>query len=90
VGRADRARLAAENPDRFSHIAVANTGLPTGDVNMPEVWWRFRAMVRIFRQMRGAQGGEHPTIHGAGHFLQEDAGEELAGYIVRFLEQGAG
>jgi haloalkane dehalogenase len=172
-------RLAAENPDRISRIVVANTGLPTGDFNMPDVWWRFReaiqtspsidvgrfvesgcqrpmdddvreaynapfpddsfcagprampglvpttpddpasdanrsawaaltagstpmlvafsdgdpitgAMAPIFQQMRGAQGGEHPTIHGAGHFLQEDAGEELAGYMVRFLAQGAG
>ena len=48
------------------------------------------AMAPIFQQMRGATGGEHPTIHDAGHFLQEDAGEELAGHIVRFLGQGAG
>lgn len=168
-------RLAAENPDRFSHLVVANTGLPTGDFNMPEVWWRFReaiqnapavdvgafvqsgcqralsrevraaynapfpddafsvgprampglvptspedpaaeanrrawaalsssptpmlvafsdrdpitgAMAPIFQQhMRGAQGLTHPTIHAAGHFLQEDAGEELARHIVDFL-----
>lgn len=167
-------RLVAENPDRFARIVVANTGLPTGDFNMPEVWWRFReaiqnspsievgrfvesgclrpmaddvrraydapfpddsfsagprampglvptspddpaaeanrrawavltasstpmlvafsdgdpitgAMAPIFQQMQGAQGREHPTLHGAGHFIQEDAGEELAGHIVRFL-----
>ncbi|HTY29563.1 MAG TPA: haloalkane dehalogenase, partial [Mycobacterium sp.] len=168
-------RLAAENPDRFSNIVVANTGLPTGDFNMPEVWWRFReaiqnapavevsafvqsgcqralsrevraaydapfpddtfsagprampglvptspddpateanrrawaalsasptpmlvafsdrdpitgAMAPIFQKhMRGAQGVNHPTIHAAGHFLQEDAGEELARHIVDFL-----
>jgi haloalkane dehalogenase len=168
-------RLAAENADRFARIVVANTGLPTGDFAMPEIWWRFReaiqtaptidvgrfvesgcrqpmpdavreaydapfpddtfcagprampglipttpddpaseanrrawatlstsptpmlvafsdadpitgAMAPIFRQqMRGAQGIDHPTIHGAGHFLQEDAGDELAQHIVRFL-----
>ncbi|MGH3543523.1 MAG: haloalkane dehalogenase, partial [Mycobacterium sp.] len=168
-------RLAAENPDRFSRIVVANTGLPTGDVAMPEIWWRFReaiqkqptldigrfvkggcrrpmtdevraaydapfpddtycvaprampsliptspddpaapanrsawaklsasptpmlvafsdgdpitgAMAPIFqRVMQGAQGIEHPVVRDAGHFLQEDAGEELAGYIVDFL-----
>ncbi|OBI43981.1 haloalkane dehalogenase [Mycobacterium kyorinense] len=168
-------RLAAEHPDRFSRIVVANTGLPTGDIPMPKVWWRFReaiqnqpeldiggfvqsgcrrpmshavragydapfpddsycaaprampgliptspddpatpaqrsawaalcasetpmlvafsdgdpitgAMAPIFqREMRGAQGIEHPVIHDAGHFLQEDAGEELAGHIVDFL-----
>lgn len=168
-------RLAAEHPERFGHIVVANTGLPTGDFNMPEIWWRFReaiqnapsvdvgafvesgclqpispaaraaynapfpddtycvaprampgllpttpddpasepnrrawaalsasptpmlvafsdgdpitgAMAPIFRgNMRGAQGLEHPTIHGAGHFIQEDGGEELARHIVDFL-----
>jgi haloalkane dehalogenase len=168
-------RLAAEHPERFSRIVVANTGLPTGDVPMPEIWWRFRetiqnlptidvgrfvasgcrrpmsdavraaydapfpddsycagprampglvptspddpaapanraawatlcasstpmlvafsdgdpitgAMAPIFqRQMAGAAGIDHPVVRNAGHFLQEDAGEELAGYIVDFL-----
>jgi haloalkane dehalogenase len=36
-------------------------------------------MADIFkRDMRGAQGINHPLVHGAGHFIQEDAGEELA------------
>ncbi|MEW2479856.1 haloalkane dehalogenase [Mycobacterium sp. NPDC049093] len=168
-------RLAAENPDRFANIVVANTGLPSGDIPMPEIWWQFRkaiqnlptidvgrfveagcrrpvsdevraaydapfpddtfcagprampglvptapddpaaaanrsawkaltagetpmlvafsdgdpitgAMAPIFqRDMRGAQGIDHPTIANAGHFLQEDAGEELAEAIVTFL-----
>ena len=168
-------RLAAEHPERFSRLVVANTGLPTGDIPMPDIWWRFRetiqrqpsldigrfvqsgcrrqmsdavraaynapfpdetycagprampglvptapddpaapanrsawatlsksptpmlvafsdgdpitgAMALIFqRQMQGAQGIDHPVITGAGHFLQEDAGEELANYIVEFL-----
>ncbi|MGY4647743.1 haloalkane dehalogenase [Mycobacterium sp. URHB0021] len=167
-------RLAAENSDRFARIVVANTGLPTGDHPMPEIWWRFReavqaqpdlqvgwfvaagcrrpvtdavraaydapfpdetykigprampgliptspddpaweanraawkalcesmtpmlvafsdsdpitgAMAPIFAgQMRGAQGVDHPTVKNAGHFLQEDAGEELAEAIARF------
>ncbi len=38
-------RLVAEHPDRFARVVAANTGLPTGDVNMPEVWWRFRKAV---------------------------------------------
>ena len=38
-------RLAAENPDRFSRIVAANTGLPTGDFDMPEIWWQFRRAV---------------------------------------------
>ena len=37
------------------------------------------------REMAGAQGIDHPVVGNAGHFLQEDAGEELAGYIVDFL-----
>src|SRR5690349_19355998 len=39
-------RLAAEHPDRFARIVVANTGLPTGDIPMPEIWWRFRAAIQ--------------------------------------------
>jgi haloalkane dehalogenase len=170
-------RLAAEHPDRFARIVVANTGLPTGDLPMPDVWWRFReaiqglpeiqvgwfveagclrpmagavsaaydapfpddtycaaprampglipttpddpasaanraawkvlsdsatpmlvafsdgdpitgAMADIFAgKMRGAKGVDHPTVRDAGHFLQEDAGEELAEAIVRFLRE---
>jgi haloalkane dehalogenase len=168
-------RLAAEHPERFHRIVVANTGLPTGDLPMPDIWWRFReaiaaapvldiggfvqsgclrqmsdtaragydapfpddaycagpramptlvptspddpatpanrsawatlcasttpmliafsdgdpitgAMAPIFqREMRGAQGIDHPQIRGAGHFLQEDAGQELAEHIAAFL-----
>lgn len=170
-------RLVAENPDRFARVVVANTGLPTGDIPMPEIWWRFReaiqsaptidvgwfvqsgcrkpmgdavragydapfpddsyctgprtmpslipttpedpaapanrsawaalcasetpmlvafsdgdpitgAMGPIFqREMRGARGRAHPVIHDAGHFLQEDAGEELARHVVEFLRR---
>ncbi|MBC8090461.1 MAG: alpha/beta fold hydrolase, partial [Pseudonocardia sp.] len=38
-------RLAGEHPDRFARIVAANTGLPTGDHDMPEVWWGFRRAV---------------------------------------------
>jgi haloalkane dehalogenase len=45
-------------------------------------------MAGIFAgQMRGAQGIEHPLIANAGHFLQEDAGDELAAAIVQFLSR---
>jgi haloalkane dehalogenase len=45
-------------------------------------------MAAIFqREMRGAQGIDHPVIRGAGHFVQEDAGAELAGHIVEFLRR---
>jgi haloalkane dehalogenase len=39
-------RLVAEHPDRFARVVAANTGLPTGDQAMPEVWLRFREVVR--------------------------------------------
>jgi len=38
-------RLVAEQPDRFAGVVAANTGLPTGDHGMPEVWWQFRKAV---------------------------------------------
>ena len=43
-------------------------------------------MAAIFqRSIPGDQGIDHPVIEGAGHLLQEDAGEELAKHIVEFL-----
>ncbi len=43
---------------------------------------------KIFQKLiPGAQGQPHLTITGAGHFLQEDKGEELAQVIVDFIGQ---
>jgi haloalkane dehalogenase len=168
-------RLVAEHLDRFAAVVAANTGLPSGDHDMPEVWWQFRRAVEkaehldvgrlvqsgcrtrlspevragydapfpdeshkagprampglvptrpddpateanraawatlsrseipllcafsdgdpitaamepiLRRTMPGAAGREHPTITGAGHFLQEDAGPALAAEVVRFV-----
>jgi haloalkane dehalogenase len=168
-------RLLAEHPQRFAGVVAANTGLPTGDTDMPEVWWAFRQVVEtaptldigrlvqsgcrsalapevlagydapypnesykvgprampllvptrpddpateanrkawttlstlrlpflcafsdgdpitgpmgpiLQRTVPGAAGRDHPTITGAGHFLQEDAGGELADAVVRFV-----
>jgi haloalkane dehalogenase len=168
-------RLVAEHPDRFARVVAANTGLPTGDQQMPEVWLRFREVVRtaptldiarliqagcqhqlpaevlaayeapfpdesfkaaprampslvpttpddpaaeanraawarlarwdkpflvafsdrdpitgamapILKQVvPGAAGREHPVIEGAGHFLQEDAGDRLGAVIAGFV-----
>ena len=168
-------RLVAEHPDRFVKVVAANTGLPSGDHPMPEVWWRFRAAVEkaehldigrlvqsgcvramtdevraaydapfpdeaylagprampllvptapddpateanraawrtladldlpflvafsdgdpitadmapvLRRSMRGARGLEHPVVIGAGHFLQEDAGERLGELVAGFV-----
>jgi haloalkane dehalogenase len=168
-------RLAAEHPDRFARVVASNTGLPAGDQPMPEVWLRFREVVRTapelsvsrlvqsgcqttlppgvlaayeapfpdpsyaaavrampdlvpatpdnpasaanraaWRQLAvwdkpflvafsdrdpitaamapvlkstvpGAAGRHHPVLRGAGHFLQEDAGEELGAIIAAFI-----
>jgi haloalkane dehalogenase len=168
-------RLVAEHPDRFARVVAANTGLPTGDQPMPDVWLRFREVVRtaptlsvsrlvqsgcqtalseavlgaydapfpdeIFtagvrampglvptspddpatqanraawrqlsawdkpflvafsdrdpitggmapvlkRAVPGAASIEHPVIEGAGHFLQEDAGEQFGAVIADFV-----
>jgi len=168
-------RLVAEHPDRFARVVAANTGLPTGDQPMPDVWLRFREVVRtaptlnvsrlvqsgcqtpmgpevlaayeapfpdpsfmagvrampnlvptspddpaseanraawarlsawdkpflvafsdrdpitgamapiLKRTVPGAAGLEHPVIEGAGHFLQEDAGERLGTVIADFV-----
>jgi haloalkane dehalogenase len=39
-------RLAAEHGDRLARFVATNTGLPTGDQAMPDVWLRFREAVR--------------------------------------------
>jgi haloalkane dehalogenase len=168
-------RLVAEHPDWFARVVAANTGLPTGDQPMPDVWLRFRDVVRtapalsvsrlvqsgcqaplseevraaydapfprrvpdrrgpghagpvpttpddpasaanraawqqlarwdkpflvafsdqdpitgamgpiLQRTVPGAAGLDHPVIHGAGHFLQEDAGEQLGAVITGFV-----
>jgi len=168
-------RLVAEHQDRFARVVAANTGLPTGDFDMPEIWWQFRkavesapdldigrlvgagcmqglsddgrsaydapfpddsfkagprgmpllvptrpddpaaeanraawdvlgrwdkpflvafsdgdpitgAMAPILQKLiPGAAGLEHPVIEGAGHFLQEDAGERLGDVVASFV-----
>ncbi len=172
-------RLVAEHPDRFARVVAANTGLPTGDHTMPEVWWRFRravetaptldvgrlvaagcraglsgtvraaydapfpdetykagpramptlvptspddpataanraawevlrtwdrpfliafsdgdpitaAMAPVLRKVvPGAAGREHPVLTGAGHFLQEDAGDRLGRVVADFVRADA-
>jgi haloalkane dehalogenase len=168
-------RLVAAEPDRWAGVVAANTGLPTGDVDMPGVWWQFRKAVEkaealdvgrlvasgcvqglaasdraaydapfpdetykagprampllvptrpddvengpnraawdalgrydrpflcafsdsdpitgpmapvLRAHVPGAAGLDHPTIAGAGHFLQEDAGAELGRVIAAFV-----
>ncbi|GIW40932.1 MAG: haloalkane dehalogenase [Candidatus Binatia bacterium] len=43
---------------------------------------------RIFQELvPGARGQPHTIVEGAGHFLQEDKGEELAELVVRFCRE---
>ncbi len=42
--------------------------------------------LRFQKDVPGAQGQKHATIKGAGHFLQEDAGPELAAVILGFAK----
>jgi haloalkane dehalogenase len=169
-------RLVAEHPGRFARVVAANTGLPTGDEPMPDVWLRFREVVRtnpalsvsrlvqsgcqtvlppevlaayeapfpdpayaaavrampelvptspddpasaanraawrelatwdkpflvafsdrdpipgsmapvLRKTVPGAAGLDHPVLEGAGHFLQEDAGERLGAVIAAFVQ----
>jgi haloalkane dehalogenase len=168
-------RIVAAKPDRFARLVLANTGLPTGDQQMPEAfyqWKRFcqevsrlpigriinggtvsqlprevlaayeapfpdetykagpralpplvpvtvddpaaaanrRAWRTLLRWRKpvlttfsdadpitaggdvplqkfipGARGRPHVTVAGAGHFLQEDRGEEVARLVVDFI-----
>jgi haloalkane dehalogenase len=46
------------------------------------------AMAPVLRRtVPGAAGVEHPVIAGAGHFLQEDAGQRLGEVIVDFVRR---
>jgi haloalkane dehalogenase len=58
-------RLVAEHPDRFARVVAANTGLPTGDQPMPDVWLRFRDVVRTAPKLsvsRLVQSGCQTTL----------------------------
>jgi haloalkane dehalogenase len=49
-----------------------------------------RGADKVFQaRVPGCQGQPHTTIAGAGHFLQEDQGEELARVVVDFMKKTA-
>ncbi|MBO6557967.1 MAG: haloalkane dehalogenase [Pseudomonadales bacterium] len=41
---------------------------------------------RFIESVPGAKGQAHTIIKGAGHFIQDDAGEELAAVVIQFIE----
>jgi len=43
----------------------------------------------VFLAVPGTKGQPHTTIEGAGHFLQEDNGEELARVVNDFIARCA-
>ena len=43
---------------------------------------------KLFQErIAGAKGVDHVTIKGAGHFLQEDKGEEVAKAMIEFIQR---
>ena len=62
-------RLVAEHPERFARVVAANTGLPTGDHGMPDVWWAFRNVV------------ENAQVLDVGRLVQAGCRTELSGDV---------
>jgi haloalkane dehalogenase len=73
-------RLAAEHSGRVAAIVAANTGLPTGDHPMPEVWWNFR------RAVEAAPALDIARLVQAG-CRTEPAPEVLAAYDAPFPDE---
>jgi len=73
--RLNRRTLAALAELRHPFLTAFSDGDP-GTAGWAEV---------LQSQARGAAGQDHVTLAGAGHFLQEDRGMELAGVIARFV-----
>lgn len=58
-------RIAAEHPERFARIVAANTGLPTGDQQLPEAflrWQEFSQTSPVFDIGSIVQGGTVTTL----------------------------
>jgi haloalkane dehalogenase len=73
-------RLATEHAGRVAAVVATNTGLPTGDQEMPEVWLRFREAVRtapVLDVPRLVRSGCHTTV----------APEVLAAYDAPFPDE---
>ncbi|WP_435742827.1 haloalkane dehalogenase [Nocardioides sp. SYSU DS0663] len=73
-------RLVAEHPDRFARVVAANTGLPTGDFDMPEIWWQFRRAVESAEVMEVSRFVASGCVRG----LSEEA---MAAYDAPFPDE---
>jgi len=73
-------RLVAEHPDRFARVVAANTGLPTGDFDMPEIWWQFRRAVESAEVLDIARLVESGCAKGL-------TGEDRAAYDAPFPDE---
>lgn len=56
-------RLVAEHADRFARVVAANTGIPTGDHDMPAEWWRFRRAVEAAEVLDVARLVQAGCVH---------------------------
>lgn len=73
-------RLLAAYPERFARFVAANTALPSGDQDIPEVWHRFRRTVNRAPELdigRLVQAGTQRTLSDA----------ELAAYDAPFPDE---
>jgi haloalkane dehalogenase len=73
-------RLMATDPDRFARVAVANTGLPTGDQRVPEAFAAWREYARSVAEF--PVGG---IVQGATVSVLPD--QVVAGYDAPFPDE---
>jgi haloalkane dehalogenase len=86
-------RLVAEHPDRFARVVAANTGLPTGEAPMPEIWMRFRDVVRTApahtQAHRAGRGGHRASGDRGSRPFPAGGRRRPARHRDRRLRQGA-
>lgn len=75
-------RLATEHPDRFARLVAANTGLPTGDFKMPDIWWMFREAVEKAETLDVGRLVESGCVRGL-------SADDRAGYDAPFPDEAS-
>ncbi len=85
--------LAGHHPERFARLVPMNTGVPDGTQEMSDAWHEFAEFFESVEELpvgmliRTATDQPDTWVEGAMHFLQEDAGEEIAEEIVAFVDR---